>query len=78
MRTVPPRRRPSGVKGVLLMIGALIVLLTYPLGVIWILLTTQDTGVSMPRRLWYALGWPLITFISMMDEASKRLPHAIN
>lgn len=74
MRRKRAKHRKSGLKGAMLMAMALAVLLGYPLGVIWVFLATDTPGVSIWGRLWHALGWPLLTFMSLVDEAQKHLP----
>lgn len=67
-------RQPSGIKGLALTLGALTVLLTYPMGVMWALLVAQANGANRAKRFGYALGWPLVTFVRMMEKARKHLP----
>lgn len=68
--------RPSGAKQLLFTLGALIVLLTYPVGVVWTLLASQSAGTSAASRLWHALGWPLVTFIDLMEKGRARPPRS--
>lgn len=68
------KKRRSHVKGTVLMVAAAVVLLTYPVGVVLKFLASDAPDVSAGKRLWRALGWPLVTFTSLMDKASAHLP----
>ena len=66
--------RPNSVKGFALLIAALIVLLTYPVGVVLAFTLSTAPNVGAWQRLWYSLGWPLSTFTGLIDRSKKHLP----
>lgn len=68
------KKRRSSVKGPVLLVAAIVVLATYPLGVLWTFLASDAPGVSVGSRVWHAMGWPLVTFGHLMDKANTYLP----